>query len=197
MKNIIKAICAATVISVIISMLPFSARCENLSGKVFRLHILANSDSEADQSLKLKVRDKILEFTESLYTDSGDVYEAQRLTAENLQAIANIAQAEVYKNGYDYPVRAEIRKTRFDTRYYGRVTMPAGEYEALRITIGSGNGHNWWCVMYPALCVGASTNYNSLKENITDDEYKLVTSEEYSYRFFLWECFEKICSLFS
>ena len=197
MKKFIKAVCAAAILSVVISMLPFSARCENLSGEVFRLHILANSDSEADQSLKLKVRDRILEFTDDLYTDSGDVYEAQKLTAENLQKIANIAQAEVYKNGYNYPVMAEIRRTRFDTRYYGKVTMPAGEYEALRITIGSGEGHNWWCVMYPALCVGASTGYNSLKENISDDEYDLVMSDNYSYKFFLWECFEKICSLFS
>lgn len=197
MKNIIKAICAATVISVIFSMLPFSARCENLSGEVFRLHILANSDSEADQSLKLKVRDRVLDYTENMYLNSGDVTEAESLTADNLQEIANVAQAAVYENGCGYPVKAEIKKTRFDTRYYGKVTMPAGEYKALKITIGSGEGHNWWCVMYPSLCVGAASDYNSLKENISEDEYNTVTSGEHQYKFLLWECFEKICSLFS
>ena len=197
MKIFIKALCGAVIICFIFSMIPFSARCENMSGEVFRLHILADSDSDEDQALKLKVRDSVLRYTENMYAESDSLQTARKLTADNLRAIADTAQKEIYRNGYNYTVKAEIKKMHFDTRHYGRITMPAGEYEALRITIGSGKGHNWWCVMYPSVCVGSSTDYNSLKEKITDDEYSTVTSENTQYKFFLWECFEKICSFFS
>ena len=178
-------------------MIPFSVQCKNLSQEVFRLHILANSDSETDQSLKLKVRDKVLDYTKSLYLNAENLNNAEQLTAENLQNIANIAQKEVYKNGYSYPVKAEIKHMYFNTRYYGSVTMPSGFYDALRITIGNGEGHNWWCVMYPSLCVGASTDYNALKEKTTEQEYEVLTSGSYEFKFKIVEYFENLCSLFS
>ena len=197
MKNLIKSICISTVLCIIFSMIPFSAQCKNLSNEVFRLHILANSDSKSDQSLKLKVRDKVLKYTKSLYLDAESQVDAQKLTTENLQNIANIAQKEVYDNGYSYPVKAEIKHMFFDTRYYGEVTMPSGFYDALRITIGKGEGHNWWCVMYPSLCIGASTDYNALKEKTTEQEYEVMTNGNYEFKFKAVEYFEKFCSLFS
>lgn len=197
MKNIIKSVIAAFIITVLFSMIPFFAECADLSDSVFRLHILANSDSEQDQQLKIKVRDRVLEYTEELFKSSESVSQAESLTKKQLQSIANVAQKEVYDNGYDYKVKAEIKNMYFDTRYYGGVTMPSGFYDALRITIGSGSGHNWWCVMYPSLCVGGSTDYNSLKENTTDSEYNMMTSGGYEVRFKLLEYFEKFCSLFS
>ena len=197
MKIFVKAFCAAMVICIIFSVIPFSAECTDISGEVFRLHILANSDSKADQSLKLKVRDKVLEFTNSLYKKAKSREEAEKLTTDNLQTIADIAAKEVCKNGYSYPVKAEIKNMYFTTRHYDKVTMPSGMYNALRITIGSGQGHNWWCVMYPSLCVGASTDYKALKDETTDSQYKIMTSEGYEFKFKIVEYFVKISSLFS
>jgi stage II sporulation protein R len=197
MKILMKSLTVATIITIIFSMIPFSATCKNVSNQVFRLHILANSDSEADQNLKLKVRDAVLEYTESMYKSSDTLQKAEALTAENLQDIANVAQAQVYKSGYNYKVKAQIAKMYFNTRYYDKVTMPSGQYYALRITIGSGEGHNWWCVMYPSLCVGASTDYNSLKEKTSEEEYDLLTKTQYQYKFKVVEIFEKICSFFA
>jgi stage II sporulation protein R len=197
MKNFIKSICVSTVICIIFSLIPFNAQCKNISNEVFRLHILANSDSEKDQSLKLKVRDRVLKYTEKIYKNAQSKAEAEKLTIKNLQSIADTAKKELVKNGCNYSVKAEIRHMYFDTRYYDKVTMPSGFYNALRITIGKGEGHNWWCVMYPSLCVGSSTDYNSLKENTDSREYSIMTEEKYEYKFKTLEYFEKICSFFS
>ena len=185
------------ILCIIFSIIPFSAECTDISSEVFRLHILANSDSEADQSLKLKVRDKVLKYTESLYKNADSLSSAQNLTSEKLQAIADVAAREVKRNGYNYQVKAEIKRMYFDTRHYGKITMPSGKYNALRITIGSGKGHNWWCVMYPSMCVGASTDYDSLRSGTTDNQYKIMTDEGYEFKFKIVEYFVKISSLFS
>ena len=197
MKLFIKAFIAATILTILYTMIPFSAECSSVSDEVFRLHILANSDSESDQSLKLKVRDAVLEYTEDLYENADGVISAEKLTDENLQKIADTAKKVVEEQGYDYSVKAQIKEMYFDTRYYGNITMPSGKYKALRITIGKGEGHNWWCVMYPCVCVGVSTNYNSLKENTTDTEYSIMVNGEYEYQFKIVEIFQKICSFFS
>lgn len=197
MKLFIKALSAATVICIIFSMIPFSAECSNISDEVFRLHILANSDSKADQELKLIVRDSVLKYTEKLYKNADSLISAEKLTADNLQNIANIAQNEVKRNGYKYKVKAEIRRMYFDTRYYGKVTMPSGFYNALRLTIGKGEGHNWWCVMYPSMCIGASTDYSALKKDTSDNQYKIMTEGGYEFKFKIVEYFVKISSLFS
>ncbi len=197
MKNIIKSVCISTVICIIFSLIPFNAQCKNISNDVFRLHILANSDSEKDQALKLKVRNRVLKYTENIYKKAKNKEQAEALTIKNLQSIADIAKSEVEKNGYNYSVKAEVSHMYFTTRYYDKVTMPSGFYNALRITIGKGEGHNWWCVMYPSLCIGSSTNYNSLKENTDSQEYNIMTEEKFEYKFKTLEYFEKICSFFS
>lgn len=197
MKNIIKSVCISTVICIIFSLIPFNAQCKNISNDVFRLHILANSDSEKDQALKLKVRNRVLKYTENIYKKAKNKEQAEALTIKNLQSIADIAKSEVEKNGYNYSVKAEVSHMYFTTRYYDKVTMPSGFYNALRITIGKGKGHNWWCVMYPSLCVGSSTDYDSLKENTSSQEYNIMTEDKYEYKFKTLEYFEKICSFFS
>ncbi|MBR2108971.1 MAG: stage II sporulation protein R [Ruminococcus sp.] len=197
MKLIIKSICLATALCIMFSLIPFSAECTDISNEVFRLHILANSDSKADQELKLKVRDKVLKYTENLYKNADSLIKAETLTDDNLQSIANVAAREVKRNGYSYPVKAEIKKMYFNTRHYGKITMPSGMYNALRITIGSGEGHNWWCVMYPSMCVGVSTDYNALKSKTTDNQYSIMTDEGYEIKFKIVEYFVKISSLFS
>lgn len=197
MKLLLKSLCCAFVLTVIISMLPFEADCEDIQEDVFRLHILANSDSEEDQNLKLTVRDEILKLTENLYSNAETKEDAVCLTAENLSTIADKAKQVISDCGYDYEVTAQITDEYFDTRTYENVTMPSGTYKALKIVIGEGKGHNWWCVMYPSLCVGASTNYSALKENMNDSEYELLTNEKCTYKFKIIEYFEKIKSFFS
>ena len=143
------------------------------------------------------MRDRLLEYTRGLYKSANSRYDAEKLTAENLQSVADTALKEVRRNGYDYKVKAEIRRMYFDTRHYGKVTMPSGMYDALRITIGSGRGHNWWCVMYPSLCIGASTDYDALRKETTEGQYRIMTEDGYQFKFKIFEYFVKISSLFS
>ena len=126
----------------------------SLEQNVLRLHILANSDSIDDQALKLKVRDKVLTQTETLFRSQPEnAADAEQLVAEHLETLEQTAQQLVWDEGYSYAVKAQLVEMPFDDRTYGEWTMPAGDYEALRITIGEAAGQNWWCVMYPSLCV--------------------------------------------
>lgn len=197
MKLLIKSACIAFVLTVIYSVIPFEAQCSELSQDVFRLHILANSDSEADQSLKIKVRDEVLDYTEDLFNSANSKEEAESIISDNLQSISNVAYQTVLDNGYDYVVTAEITNMYFTTRYYEGYTLPSGMYDALRITIGEGEGHNWWCVMYPSICISSAEDKESkAKEALDDDEYNIVRNEQYQYKFKVVEMFEKFCSLF-
>ena len=198
MKLIIKSACIAFVLTVIYSMIPFRTECKEISDEVFRFHILANSDEDYDQQLKLKVRDKVLLYTESLFEKAKSKEEAENLISNNLQDICNTAQKEVTDNGYDYTVTAQITKMYFTTRTYESYTLPSGMYDALRITIGSGEGHNWWCVMYPSICISSEKSQDeAAKETFNDNQYDIVKNEKYEYKFKIVEIFEKICSYFS
>ena len=177
---LIKSAIIAFVLTTLYSVIPFQAVCAEIPNNVFRFHILANSDTEEDQTLKLKVRDKVLE--ERQFKDT--------ITSETIE---EIAQNEVYKNGYNYPVKAEIVNMHFDTRHYESYTLPAGMYDALRITIGNAKGHNWWCVMYPSICIStADEGKDRAKDVLSDDEYSLVTDDKVEYKFFIVELFQKI-----
>lgn len=121
-------------------------------GGLIRLHVLANSDSEADQALKRKVRDEIIQVMAPEFLASGDI-ESARLTARaNLDRIESIAGQVIQAEGKDYPVTAELDTFPFPTKHYGAFILPAGDYEAVRVVIGSGGGTNWWCVLFPPLC---------------------------------------------
>ena len=198
MKLFIKSACIAFVLTVIYSMIPFRTECKEISDEVFRLHILANSDEDYDQQLKLKVRDKVLLYTESLFEKAQSKEEAENLISNNLQDICNTAQKEVTDNGYDYSVTAQITKMYFTTRTYESYTLPSGMYDALRITIGSGEGRNWWCVMYPSICISSEKSQDeAARETFNDNQYDIVKYEKYEYKFKIVEIFEKICSYFN
>lgn len=198
MKLIIKSACIAFVLTVIYSMIPFRTECKEISDEVFRLHILANSDEDYDQQLKLKVRDKVLLYSESLFEKARSKEEAENLISNNLQDICNTAQKEVTDNSYDYTVTAQITKMYFTTRTYESYTLPSGMYDALRITIGSGEGRNWWCVMYPSICISSEKSQDeAARETFNDNQYDIVKNEKYEYKFKIVEIFEKICSYFS
>lgn len=190
---IIKSAIIAFVLTVIYSVIPFQAVCAEIPNDVFRFHILANSDSEEDQVLKLKVRDKVLEKTKILFDTANSKSDAEEFVKANLETIEKIAQNEVYKNGYNYPVKAEVVNMHFDTRYYESYTLPSGMYDALRITIGNAKGHNWWCVMYPSICISTvDEGKDRAKDALSDDEYSVVTDDKVEYKFFIVELFQKI-----
>ena len=152
-----------------------------LAGKVIRLHVLANSDSQADQDLKLQVRDRILEQTAELLDGRENAQEAEAILAANLQPLAQAAYDEIVAQGYDYPVRVSLEDTWFPTRQYENVSLPAGTYRALRVVIGEGEGHNWWCVLFPSLCLSAVTESSVTAAGLSGQDYALLTGESQPY----------------
>lgn len=156
---------------------------EQLSERVVRLHVLANSDSEEDQALKLKVRDRVLARATELLTQAKNRAEAEKLLRAALPELETLAAGELRANGCDYPVRAELTDTEFPTRAYDGFTLPAGEYLALRVMIGEGAGRNWWCVVFPPLCTAASADVPAaaLAAGLTEDQVNLITEEDRGY----------------
>lgn len=195
MKMFMKVLVSLFVISVMFSMIPFESTCIKLQNDVLRLHILANSDSAKDQQLKLEVRDEVIAQIAPLYNCVETKEQAIAVTKDNLPLIEEIAQAVVKSHNADYTIKADITNKYFNTRYYDDFTMPAGMYDTLQITIGDAKGKNWWCVMYPALCVGASSKI-SMEEDLSDDEYKVITSKDIEYKFKIVEYYESVKSFF-
>ena len=156
---------------------------DQLADKVVRLHILANSDSEEDQALKLRVRDRVLERATELLEQTGDRREAAGVLRSHLPELERIAAEEISDCGYEYDVTAEVANTMFPTKEYDGFTLPAGEYLALRIIIGEGNGHNWWCVVFPPLCTTAAADVpaSALAAGFDEEEVALVTEENEGY----------------
>ena len=169
---------------------PVEAMSKDISGKVFRLHIIANSNSDADQALKLKVRDEILKYTKEFYADCESCEEAQSITAAHLKDIQTRAQQTVAFYGYEYDVHAYTAREYFNTRVYDGFALPAGYYESLKIVIGEGLGKNWWCVMYPAVCISGCTD--DFDDTLTKEETQLVTERKYIVRFKIIEIVERI-----
>ena len=196
MKMFMKILVSFFVISVMFSMIPFESTCNELQKDVLRLHILANSDTETDQQMKLKVRDEVIKKISPLYNDVEEKSDAIAITKDNLPLIETIAESVIESYGADYNVEASVTHKYFDTRYYEDFTMPAGMYDTLQIKIGEAKGKNWWCVMYPTLCVGASSKI-SMKDDLSDEEYKVITIDDIEYKFKIVECFEKISSYFN
>ena len=158
-------------------------RQDALAQKMIRPHVIANSDSEADQALKLEVRDKVLDFTTTVLQRSADMEDAQVRLREELTRIETIAQREIAAQGYDYPVTAQLASAEFPLKEYDGFSLPAGEYMALRLVIGEGEGRNWWCVVYPPLCTAAAADMpqTAIHAGLTDDDVSLITGEDTGY----------------
>lgn len=158
-------------------------RQDALAQKMIRLHVIANSDSEADQALKLEVRDKVLDFTTTVLQRSADMEDAQVRLREELTRIETIAQREIAAQGYDYPVTAQLASAEFPLKEYDGFSLPAGEYMALRLVIGEGEGRNWWCVVYPPLCTAAAADMpqTAIQAGLTGDDVSLITEEDTGY----------------
>ncbi len=195
MKKYISILIVSVLCSAMILLAPFFDSCRELTEDVLRVHILANSDSAADQSLKLCVRDRVVEECSSYYDGCSGKAEALEITRAHLPEIESIAADEIHSHGFSYPVHAEVSELHFSTRYYDDFTMPAGLYDSLRLTIGEGRGQNWWCVMYPSLCVGAACD-DKMREQLDDGEYRVVKTDKLDLRFKIVEYFDSISSWF-
>ncbi len=196
MKYLFKSLVCAFVVTCLMAMTGFYGACEEIRGDVLRLHILANSDSDEDQKLKLKVRDGLLGYTDELFSECIDKNEALRLAQEHIGEIRSFAEKTVREYGYSYPVQAYVTNMSFDTREYGKLTLPAGRYDAVRIIIGKGEGHNWWCVLFPALCL-PSAGGNVLGNALDGAEQDIVSGgDRYQVRFKLLEWAEAFFGLF-
>lgn len=154
----------------------------SIEQKLIRFHVIANSDNVNDQNLKLKVRDKVLEYIAPKLKDSKSIEESRKIINANDEKIISIALKVIKDNGYDYDVKTTLSKEKFPIKTYGNITLPQGEYEAYRIIIGSGKGQNWWCVMFPPLCfvditkgeVSYKETEKSMKQVLSEEEYEAV-----------------------
>ena len=172
----------------------------NIADSVFRLHVIANSNSKEDQELKLKVRDELLSYMNIISKDSTSKQEAMQIANEHKEEFTQIAEKVIKENGYNYTVNVQIGKADFPTKYYGDITLPAGTYDALKVQIGEAKGQNWWCVMFPPLCfVDVSTGIvpdnskQELKQSLDDEEYDLISktdNNEISFKFKIVELFQ-------
>ena len=171
----------------------------DLSNSVFRLHVIANSDSADDQSLKYKVRDALIEYMNALSTDITSKEEAMQLANEHQEEFYKIARQVIKENGFDYDVAITIGNFDFPTKHYGDISLPAGCYDALKVEIGEAKGQNWWCVMFPSLCFVDVSNgivpeesKEELRSTLDDEDYSLISSEdgEYKVKFKIVELFE-------
>ena len=154
-----------------------------LASQVIRLHVLANSDSEEDQALKLEVRDRVLETTSALLAGETEPQAAAVLLNQHLDDIAQSAAQEISAQGHDDRVEVRLEQTWFPTRQYQGISLPAGNYLALRVLIGAAEGHNWWCVVFPDLCLPAVSERALEASTLTPGQISLLQEEETSYVF--------------
>lgn len=154
-----------------------------LASQVIRLHVLANSDSEKDQALKLEVRDRVLETTSALLAGETEPQAAAVLLDQHLDDIAQTAAQEISAQGHDDRVEVRLEQTWFPTRQYQGISLPAGNYLALRVLIGAAEGHNWWCVVFPNLCLPAVSERALEASTLTPGQISLLQEEETSYVF--------------
>lgn len=184
-----KKICvlAGILISLVVTGIVVNAKQsqmqEELAKEVFRFHVLANSDSDEDQALKMKVKEAVITYMQEEIPESDSVETTKEWASSHLNAIVNIAKAVICEEGYDYSVMAEVTTCDFPDKTYGDITFPAGRYEALRIEIGEAKGQNWWCVLYPNLCFIDAVNAvvpekgkKDLKQVLEEDTYEMVTA---------------------
>ena len=170
------------------------AQQDLLADRILRLHVVANSDTEADQALKLKVRDRVLAEVRPLLADVTGAEEAEAVIAAQLPALTAAAEDELARQGCRYPVSVTLEDVWFPTRTYDAAALPSGTYRALRVVIGSGEGHNWWCVVFPSLCLPAVSETSLLAAGLSEDDIALLTEATpgYVFRFKTVEWWENL-----
>ncbi len=201
LKHIILLIILSLIYTFICASSYVSAVSSDIQDSVFRLHVIANSDSEEDQNLKYIVRDKILEYINSISNNEISKEDVIILINDNLDNIKKIAEDTIHENGFDYSVKLNIGNFAFPTKTYGDISFPAGFYDALKVEIGEAKGQNWWCVMFPPLCfvdvtsgIVPESSKDVLKENLSEEDYKIISEKNnnITFKFKIIEVFQNI-----
>lgn len=188
------------IIYLLLSIFSYSnAVSKDISENIFRLHVIANSNSTEDQNLKYLVRNELINYMNSISSNISSKEEAINLIEKNKDNFYKIAKQVISDSGFNYEVDIEIGNFSFPTKTYGDISLPAGFYDALRIKIGNAAGQNWWCVMFPTLCfvdlengVVPEDSKSNLQDNLKEEEYNLISSDnlEFKLKFKLVEFFE-------
>ena len=197
-KTFTLSIATALIFSVLLSLSGFDANCHEIENEVLRLHVIANSDEENDQALKLKVRDEVLRMEAELWKTAENKTQAMAIVKEHIDEIEDAAKGIVRENGYNYPVSVTLTNCYFPTREYEKFTLPAGNYDALRITIGDAKGKNWWCVLFPEICLGTATDFSGV---LSEESENIVSNpSDFKVKFKVVELYrgvkEKISAIF-
>ena len=198
-QKILMLACVFTLCAALCNVLPIHGE-EKIYESVVRLHVLANSDSDEDQALKLKVRDGVLSYVSPRVIDSKSREEVERILQNELENIQKIAAETVAREGYNYSVVVTLTVEEYPTRNYETMSFPSGEYISLRVMIGEAEGQNWWCVLFPPLCLSAASESVENEEafiavGLNSDQYKIITETDettYYLRFKLLEALQGI-----
>ena len=196
-KIFLSVVAIAIVLYIAFSFTYFGASCESVRSDVVRLHILANSDSKSDQEVKLLVRDALLKENTKLLSDDVTTDNAEEYFSENKAVLLKVAKETLEKNNFDYDVSISLGEEYFETRKYGELVFPAGEYTSLKVVLGEGKGHNWWCVMFPPLCVPSAaeveTDESKTAYYLTPSGEKIVNGgNKYVIKFKFLEIYEEL-----
>ncbi len=197
MKKTIKRIEISILISLILcsvlNITSFSNQCDGIRDKMLRMHVIANSDSIEDQNLKLKVRDAVLLKGKEIFDGSITAEEAEEKIKPHIDELKETALSVVQNEGFDYDVNITVQKDYFKTRTYDdSVTLPAGYYTAVKVIIGEGKGENWWCVMFPPMCLPAAKAECEIDDVLNKEENNIVSNgEKYKLKFKILEIYEE------
>ena len=195
MNKLFKSVVFSAVIILLFQSMTLYADCYAIRKNTLRLHIIASSDGRKDQQLKLELRDHILDYTSAYFTSAISKQDAENRVSMHISEITCLSQKFLAHKGYNKNVTVQLKNMYFGTRVYDSFTLPAGYYDALRITIGEGKGHNWWCVMFPQLCVPAASKRN--EDIYTSTQQELVNGGvKYEYKFKIAEFFENVFDFF-
>ncbi len=195
-KLLTVAVCLAFIF-IFIGLMPIHGEAK-IYDSVIRLHVLANSDSEEDQALKLSVRDAILAEAGGIIPEGASREEAISAITANIGRLEAIAAEQIQKEGYEYPVTIELGDEEYPTRNYEGMCFPSGSYLSLRVMIGAAEGQNWWCVLFPPLCLSAASEKQSNEDafisvGLSEEQYKIITETDntkYEVRFKILESIE-------
>lgn len=173
------------------------AEQQKLSGELIRLHVIANSDSQSDQSAKLMVRDSVLEVLTPALENAANINDAEKIINCGLAKLNSAAELSLLQSGKFYSVRAELCRENYPTRKYDGFALPAGSYISLKIILGAGQGHNWWCVVFPPLCMTSAEDEDAFS-SLTEESAKLISSDsgEYRLKFRIVEIYEQLRKAF-
>lgn len=196
-KNIELGVLFGLICAIVLSFARFEVRCDELRENILRLHIIANSDSEADQSLKLAVRDEILKSSTDIFKDCRDISSACNIAEKQLDLIADKANSVIKQNGFNYTAVATVDDAYFETRQYDDFTLPAGTYKSLIVNLGEGKGKNWWCVVFPCVCVPTSDDAE-LSDSVSEGAAQTAQNpQKYIMKFKTAEIYEEFKKIFS